>query len=98
MQQREQWKSGLGFALAAAGSAVGLGNLWGFAYRSSQGGGLAFLILYVLDVLSKDLKVIDASAVSLARENNIPLIISSIFENGNLLKIFEGKGVFTIVN
>ncbi len=42
MQEREQWKSGLGFALAAAGSAVGLGNLWGFAYRSSQGGGLAF--------------------------------------------------------
>ena len=54
--------------------------------------------LSYMDVLSKDLKVIDASAVSLARENNIPLIISSIFENGNLLKIFEGKGVFTIVN
>jgi len=51
MQEREQWRSGLGFALAAAGSAVGLGNLWGFAYRSSQGGGLAFLILYVLVVL-----------------------------------------------
>ena len=54
--------------------------------------------LSYMDVLSKDLKVIDASAVSLARENNIPLIISSIFENGNLLKIFEGKGIFTIVN
>ena len=51
MQEREQWRSGLGFALAAAGSAVGLGNLWGFAYRSSQGGGLAFLLLYVLVVL-----------------------------------------------
>ena len=51
-----------------------------------------------LDVLSKDLKVIDASAVSLARENKIPLVISSIFENGNLLKIFNGKGVYTIVN
>ena len=47
MQEREQWRSGLGFALAAAGSAVGLGNLWGFAYRSSQGGGLAFLLLYL---------------------------------------------------
>ena len=54
--------------------------------------------LSYMEVLSKDLKVIDASAVSLARENNIPLIISSIFENGNLLKIIEGKGVYTIVN
>ena len=45
--------------------------------------------LTYMDVLSKDLKVIDASAVSLARENNIPIIISSIFENGNLLKFAE---------
>ena len=33
-----------------------------------------------MDVLSKDLKVIDAAAVSLARENNIPIIISSILK------------------
>ena len=45
---KEQWRSGLGFVLAAAGSAVGLGNLWGFAYRASQGGGGAFLLLYVV--------------------------------------------------
>ena len=51
MESREQWRSSLGFVLAAAGSAVGLGNLWGFAYRSSQGGGLAFLFLYILVVL-----------------------------------------------
>ena len=55
--------------------------------------------LTYMDVLSKDLKVIDASAVSLARENNIPIIISSIFENGNLLKICKSnEGVYTIVN
>ena len=33
MALKEQWRSGTGFVLAAAGSAVGLGNLWGFAYR-----------------------------------------------------------------
>ena len=55
--------------------------------------------LTYMDVLSKDLKVIDASAVSLARENNIPIIISSIFENGNLLKICKNnEGIYTIVN
>ena len=58
-----------------------------------------FNSLTYMDVLSSDLKVIDAAAVSLARENNIPIIISSIFENGNLLKICKGnKGIFTIVN
>ena len=53
MAVREHWRSGTGFVLAAAGSAVGLGNLWGFAYRASQGGGAAFLLLYVLIVLVK---------------------------------------------
>ena len=58
-----------------------------------------FKSLKYLEVLSKDLKVIDASAVSLARENNIPIIISSIFKNGNLLKICKNnEGVYTIVN
>ena len=51
ISQREQWTSKLGFILAAVGSAVGLGNLWGFAYRASQGGGAAFVLLYVLIVL-----------------------------------------------
>ena len=49
-QPPERWGSGLGFVLAAAGSAVGLGNLWGFAYRASQGGGAAFVLLYLLIV------------------------------------------------
>ena len=47
----ERWGSSLGFVLAASGSAVGLGNLWGFAYRASQGGGAAFVLLYLLIVL-----------------------------------------------
>ena len=51
ISQREQWTSRLGFILAAAGSAVGLGNLWGFAYRASQGGGAAFVVLYIFIVL-----------------------------------------------
>ena len=53
-----------------------------------------FQSLTYMDVLSKDLKVIDASAVSLARENNIPIIISSIFENGNLQKFAKVMRVF----
>ncbi len=63
MAVREHWRSGVGFVLAAAGSAVGLGNLWGFAYRSSQGGGAAFLLLYVVIVLVVCLPVLVAEMV-----------------------------------
>ena len=63
MEPREQWRSSLGFVLAAAGSAVGLGNLWGFSYRASEGGGAAFLVLYVLVVLVVCLPVLVAEMV-----------------------------------
>ena len=42
--QRESWGSRGGFILAAVGSAVGLGNLWGFSYKLYSYGGGAFLI------------------------------------------------------
>ncbi len=45
-QNREQWGSKVGFILAAAGSAVGLGNLWKFPYTAGQNGGGAFVLVY----------------------------------------------------
>jgi uridylate kinase len=53
--------------------------------------------LSYLDVLSKDLKVMDASAISLMRENAIPVVVFSIKSRGNLLKVLSGEGVFTII-
>jgi len=55
MQAREQWGSRLGFVLAAAGSAVGLGNIWKFRYKTGENGGGAFLILYLALVFSMNL-------------------------------------------
>jgi len=48
-------------------------------------------------VLADNLKVMDASAVALCRDNGIPIVVFSIREKGNLLKVLAGKGVQTIV-
>ncbi|NIA06157.1 MAG: hypothetical protein GWP14_00710 [Actinobacteria bacterium] len=50
-EQRESWGSRPAFVLAAVGSAVGLGNLWGFPYKLYSHGGGAFLIPYVIAML-----------------------------------------------
>lgn len=50
-----------------------------------------------LDVLTKDLKVMDATAISLARENKIPIVVFSILESGNFAKIVKSTGKYTIV-
>jgi uridylate kinase len=48
-------------------------------------------------VLSDDLKVMDASAVALCRDNDIPIVVFSIREEGNLAKVLAGTGICTIV-
>ena len=57
-----------------------------------------FDALSYMDVLSKDLKVMDASAVSLSRENNIPIVVFSIQSNGAFLKVLEDNGSCTIIS
>ncbi len=49
-QRRGQWASRLGFILAAAGSAIGLGNIWKFPYITGQNGGGAFVIVYLISI------------------------------------------------
>jgi uridylate kinase len=53
--------------------------------------------LTYLDVLSKDLQVMDASAISLARENNIPILVFSIHNPGALADVVAGRGRYTII-
>jgi NSS family neurotransmitter:Na+ symporter len=50
--QREYFKSRAGFILAAVGSAVGLGNMWRFPYVAAEGGGAAFVFLYIILTLA----------------------------------------------
>jgi len=48
---KEQWSSKFGFIMAAAGSAIGLGNLWKFPYITGTSGGAIFLIIYIIFLL-----------------------------------------------
>ena len=52
MKKKSSFSGSLGFVLAAAGSAVGVGNIWRFPYLAAKDGGGLFLILYVLLVLT----------------------------------------------
>ena len=54
--------------------------------------------LTYLEVLSRDLKVMDASAVSLCRENSIPIIVFSLHSTGAFADVMTGKGKSTVIS
>ncbi|MDO8282555.1 MAG: UMP kinase [Thermodesulfovibrionia bacterium] len=49
------------------------------------------------DVLNKELKVMDSTAISLCKDNNLPIIVFSLLKRGNIKKILEGKKIGTLV-
>lgn len=57
---RGNWNSKLGFVLAAAGSAVGLGNIWGFPTQVAENGGASFILIYFICCLTVGLPVMIA--------------------------------------
>ena len=54
--------------------------------------------LTYMDVLSRDLRVMDASAISLARENSIPILVFSIHNPNAFAQVVNGDGTFTIIS
>ena len=50
------------------------------------------------DYLSKEIKVMDATAISLAKDRSLPIIIFSILKSSNMIDIVEGKGSYSIIN
>ncbi len=46
--KRGSWASSFGFIMSAVGSAVGLGNIWGFPFKMGKSGGFTFLLIYIL--------------------------------------------------
>ncbi len=57
-----------------------------------------FDALSYLDVLQRGLKVMDATAISLARENNIPILVFNILVDGNLKRVVTGEKIGTLVS
>jgi len=49
------------------------------------------------EVLSRDLRVMDASAISMMRDTGIPIVVFSIREEGSLLRVLKGEGVYTVI-
>jgi NSS family neurotransmitter:Na+ symporter len=59
-QNREKWGSKIGFVLAAAGSAIGLGNIWKFPYIAGENGGASFVLVYLICIAVIGLPVLIA--------------------------------------
>lgn len=63
MKQRDQWTSKIGFVLAAAGSAIGLGAIWKFPYMAGMNGGSIFVLLFIICTVAIGLPILLAEFV-----------------------------------
>ncbi len=90
---REQFSSRLGFVLAAAGAAVGLGNIWGFPTQAASNGGGAFLFVYLLFVfiVAYPMLVVEMAIGRHGRANPVDSMKSLTAQPG-LKKISAGVG------
>ncbi|UCF65707.1 MAG: sodium-dependent transporter [bacterium] len=92
---RGQWSSKLGFIFAAAGSAIGLGNIWRFPYVTGLNGGAAFVFVYLLCVLVIGLPYLYAElALGRAIQKNPVGAISSLRPKSGWIWV-GGLGIVT---
>jgi len=82
MQQRGEWSGRLGFILAAAGSAIGLGNLWKFPYVTHQNEGGAFVLVYLAAVLLVGLPIMAAEVLMGRRSRRSPVGAFAVLADG----------------
>ena len=86
MEKRNSFSSSLGFVLAAAGSAVGLGNIWRFPYLAAKDGGGLFLAIYIILALTFGFTMI-VSEISIGRKTKQ----SCLTAYGRMNKKFSGS-------
>lgn len=88
MKDRSNFSNKLGFVLAAAGSAVGLGNIWRFPYLAAQYGGGTFLLIYLILAVTFGFTLMIAE-ISLGRKTGLSAIgaFRSLDKRSNFLGI-----------
>jgi neurotransmitter:Na+ symporter, NSS family len=94
-QPRDTWGSKLAFILAAAGSAIGLGNIWGFPTVAGQNGGAAFLLVYLLAVAFIGAPVMLAELIVGRRTGRNPVGAFKALAPGTAWVVVGGIGVLT---
>lgn len=92
--QREVFGTRVGFILAAVGSAVGLGNMWRFPYRVSEGGGAAFVLLYIAMTLVVGIPLM-LCEFSVGRRSRLSPIGALKKEGGRRWALLGALGVLT---
>ena len=92
---RDQWGSKIAFILAAAGSAIGLGNIWGFPTVAGQNGGAAFLLVYLGAVALIGAPVMLAELVVGRRSQRNPVGAFKVLAPGSPWVVVGALGVLT---
>jgi len=93
--ERGEWSSKIGFILAAAGSAIGLGNIWRFPYTAGENGGAAFVFLYLLCILFIGLPVMIAELSIGRHTRKDPVGAFDAIKKGSAWRLVGFMGVFT---
>ena len=88
--QRGQWATALGFAMAAAGAAIGLGNVWKFPYLAAKFGGGTFLFAYIIILLVLGMPILVAEIVLGRRGKLNPVGTYAKLSNGSKWWKFVG--------
>ncbi len=94
-QPRDTWGSKAAFVLAAAGSAIGLGNIWGFPTVAGQNGGAAFLLIYLAAVALIGAPVMLAELIVGRRTQRNPVGAFKALAPRSMWVVVGGLGVFT---
>lgn len=82
MKERNSFKGSIGFVLAAAGSAVGLGNIWRFPYLAAKDGGGLFLVIYIFLALTFGFTLLTAEIAIGRKTKQSPLTAYSKLKKG----------------
>lgn len=91
--ERGTWGTRAGFILAAAGSAVGLGNIWGFPTQVGQGGGAVFVLVYLICVVVICAPLLISEIAIGRRANQSPVGSFRTIQPGSSWWLVGGLGV-----